>query len=114
MVMKRVITRALEELTEATYIPQRPESASRELFDLSEFVTRRPVRPELSGEGLDEETTRPTRARPVPYSETVRRRPSRRAGVLGMLSTTRGVQQALILQEIVGPPKARRPWHEEW
>jgi hypothetical protein len=29
-----------------------------------------------------------------------------------MLSTPAGVQQALILQEIVGPPKALRPWDE--
>ncbi len=117
MVVKRAIARALEELTAASEFPQRREAVPSELYDLSEFVTRRPTRPETPEESPARDEDRPARIQAtVPSdSETVRRqRPSRRAGVRGMLLTTRGVQQALILQEIVGPPKALRPWHEEW
>jgi hypothetical protein len=115
MVVKRAIARALEELTAASEFPQRRESFPSELYDLSEFVTRRPSRPELPEESSARDEDKPARIQAtVPPDTGARRRPSRRAGVRGMLSTTRGVQQALLLQEIVGPPKALRPWHGEW
>jgi hypothetical protein len=115
VVVKRVIARAVEELTAASEFPQRRESVPGELYDLSEIVSRRPLRPEAPEESPARDEDRPARIQPTSPSETVRRRrPSRRAGVRGMLATTRGVQQALILQEIVGPPKAMRPWHDEW
>jgi hypothetical protein len=115
MVMKRVIARALEELSEASQFPQRPESHSSELYNLSEFVTQRPARPDLPVESSGRDEDQPARNRTTAPSVTPHSRlPSRRAGVLGMLSTTRGVQQALILQEILGPPKSLRPWQEEW
>ena len=114
MVMKRVIARALEELTEASQFPQRTESHSSELYDLSDFVTRRPFRPEASGESMIPGDERSPRPRVTAAKEMIRSpRWPRRAGVLGMLATKRGVQQALILQEIIGPPRALRPWHEE-
>ena len=112
MVMRRVVARALEELAAASEEQSRPRPRPAELYNLSEYLTDAQPRPLPPPEVEASEGDRTSRSAPAGAIIPTRRSRSRRLGIRQMLSTTAGVQQALILQEIVGPPKALRPWDE--
>jgi hypothetical protein len=102
----------MEEIAAASEEQSRPRPRPTELYNLSELLTDAQPRPmpppEIEASGED----RPARQRQATAIIPTRRPGRRRIGIRQMLSTTAGVQQALILQEIVGPPKALRPWDE--
>lgn len=113
MVMRRVIAKALEELALATEAPARREPYQSELYNLSDNLTDAQPRPMPPPEVAVAEENRPTRARPTPQITSPRRRTgSRRSDIRRTLSTRGGVRQALIMQEVLGPPKSLRPWDE--
>ncbi|MDP9357661.1 MAG: hypothetical protein M3R02_20715 [Chloroflexota bacterium] len=71
----------------------------------------RPFRP--PPEPTPEEAQRPAPPRPVqPVQTPVGRRGVRRAEVAAALSSPSGVRQALVLQEILGPPISLRGWDD--
>jgi hypothetical protein len=114
MVMRRVIAKALEELAAASEEQSRPRPRPTELYHLSDYLTDAKPRPLPPPEVEAQDEERPVRPR---ASSTIpamrRRRHSRRPEIVRALSSSAGVQQALILQEILGPPKALRPWDED-
>ena len=114
MVMRRVIAKALEELAAASVEQTRPRPRPTEFYNLSDYLTDakpRPLPPPEVEAVNDERPARPRPSGPVPAPP--RRRSSRRPEIVRALSSSAGVRQALVLQEILGPPKALRPWDEE-
>jgi hypothetical protein len=114
MVMRRVLARALEEWAAASEGAPRPGPRPTELYNLSDYLTDAKPRPlpPPEAEALDEE--RPARSKvSSPIASSRRRRGYRRPEILRALSSPAGVRQALIMREILGPPKALRPWEDE-
>ncbi len=57
------------------------------------------------------EEHRPARQRPVqPVQTPAGPRSVRRSEIVAALASRSGVRQALVMQEILGPPKALQPW----
>ena len=103
MAFRGVIAEMFEQVAESA---RRPSSAE---VNLPEDL--RPIRP--PPEPTSDEAQRPAPPRPVqPVQTPVGRRGGRRAEVAAALSSPSGVRQALVLQEILGPPIALRGWDD--
>lgn len=112
MVMRRILATALEALEDVTKEASgRPRVFPDERFSVSEFIPARPPRPAPEWETVRGDEDRQAGKRTGVTVASPRR--SRRAGIRQQLSSRAGVQQALVVQEIVGPPKALRPWDED-
>jgi hypothetical protein len=102
-----VLRRATEALKQAVETAQQQPS-------FSGYPPEAPPRPLPRAEARPVEDQRP--ARP----QTVRLTPAsprpigtRRAEIVAALGSPAGVRQALVLQEILGPPKSLQGWEDE-
>ncbi len=99
MSIRRTLTGMMNEALESVRPPLQGEAYRVEPL-------RRPTPPP---EPTPTDEQRPARRPATPAVPPPRRsREVRRAEVLAALSTRAGVRQALVLQEILGPPKAMR------
>jgi hypothetical protein len=97
-----VLRRATEALKQAVEAAQQPPT-------FSAYPPEAPPRPLPRAEAGPVEDQRPTRPRSV-HPGPVSPRPigTRRAEIVAALGSPAGVRQALVLQEILGSPKALR------
>ncbi len=103
MVLRRA-TEAFKQATESARQQQSPFSIYP-----PEAPTRAPLRPELTpNEDQHSARSRPPALRPM----LVRPKGTRRAEIVAALGSPAGVRQALVLQEILGPPKALQEWDD--
>lgn len=130
MTFRRVLSEIFEEVMSQTRMPPPPTIYSPEErprprlqpqpatmpVPASEERPRALLRPEPT----PNEEQRPARPQPVaqvaqvaPVLPRARRRGGKqRAEIVAALSSPAGVRQALVLQEILGPPKSLRPWND--
>lgn len=112
MVLRRALSEVISQATEAT-----SRRTPVELFDLA-GMQREPLRDDISMRSRDVEDVTPDEARPrrrpvaaaapqPPQPGTVRHR-----DISAALSTTDGLRRALILREILGPPRSMSGWDD--
>jgi len=112
MVLRRILAEAVSQASEASR-----QRVPIELFDLqtvrpepeAEAFLQRP----RDGEGVGSETTRPERAKPISVA-TRQAHPGevRRSDVLTSLRSPDGIRRALVLREILGPPRSISGWDD--
>ena len=113
MVMRRVRERLMAEIAAATEVPPRRQPFPAELYNLSDYLTSVQPRPLPPPEIEAADSGRPPRPKETQAAVTQRAQSSaRRQQIRTALSSRSGLQQAFIVQEVVGPPKSLRPWDE--